>query len=352
MLQSGKGAERCQPPGTFLPLPLHNRMWRASSFFQTLAHSHLCKARTRQGSFSRLQCREWWERGTGRTGETQSASVIEVLLSVAPDVQGQVSCPLHSEARGKQSTWNKDTHLLTDHLCASQSQRGVRTSQDPRVTLIRARRPVSLRERRPSRAGAELLLRAVLEITTPTAVQTAMNKEHCVPQPTSLQSTNRSPPLPDLKASSLNHRGLPTAPPLFKMLSCHVQDFLFLGCWRHPSQASTRTKNTRSFVNRSTLGNRLNAHVRNAGKGEIKMKWMVKGFSVSWVQRIRETWELMKQPCSATGTFGYLNTEPDCLWGFKSCLCHFLAVWNWMGCLPCPSHSFLTCNMGTITSTL
>ena len=52
------------------------------------------------------------------------------------------------------------SHLLADHLCASRSQRGVRTSQDPRVTLIRARRPESLRERRPSRAGAELLLRA------------------------------------------------------------------------------------------------------------------------------------------------------------------------------------------------
>ena len=163
-------------------------------------------------------------------------------------------------------------------------------------------------------------------------------------------------PIPCFSARSQGqfsgHRALPTAPPLFKMLSCRVKDFLFLGRWRHPSQALTRTKNTRSFVNRSTLGNRLNARVRKAGKGKIKMKWMVKGFSVSWVQRIRETWELMKQPCSATGTFGYLNTEPDCLLGFKSCLCHFLAVWNWMGCLRCPSHSFLTCNMGTITSTL
>ena len=120
MLQSGKGAERCQPPGTFLPLPLHNRMWRASSFFQTLAHSHLCKARTRQGSFSRLQCREWWERGTGRTGETQSASVTEVLLSVAPDVQGQVSCPLHSEARGNKAHETKTlTCLQTTSVRAS-----------------------------------------------------------------------------------------------------------------------------------------------------------------------------------------------------------------------------------------
>ena len=168
-----------------------------------------------------------------------------------------------------------------------------------------------------------------------------------MPQPTSLQSRNWFPSsLPHLKASSLNHRGLPTTPPLFKMLSRHVKDFLFLWCWRHPSQASTRTTNTRSFVNCSTLGNRLNAQVWNVGKGEIEMKRVAKVFSVSQVQWIRETWELIKQPCSATGTFDYLNTEPDCLWGFKSCLCHFLAVWNRTGCFPVQVTVFLPVTWG------
>ena len=97
-------------PWTFLPLSLHNRMWRASSFFQTLAHSHLCKARTRQGSFFGLQCWEWWERGTGSSpGETQSASMTKALPSITPDVQGQVSSPLHSGGTGENKTHKTKT---------------------------------------------------------------------------------------------------------------------------------------------------------------------------------------------------------------------------------------------------
>ena len=50
--------------------------------------------------------------------------------------------------------------LFADDLCASWSQRGVHMSQDPCVTLIRARCPVGLRKRRPSSARAILFLRA------------------------------------------------------------------------------------------------------------------------------------------------------------------------------------------------
>ena len=50
---------------------------------------------------------------------------------------------------------------------------------------------MSLRERRPSRAGAELLLRAVLEITTPTAVKTAMNKQRALCAPTHVSTEHK-----------------------------------------------------------------------------------------------------------------------------------------------------------------
>lgn len=96
-----------------------------------------------------------------------------MLLSITPDVQGQVYelPPKSGRHRGKQNTQSKDTHPFTDDLCASHSPNEV--SARPRIPVLLSSEPEVPRapQRTTHLHRGELLLRAALEIRTPTAVK-------------------------------------------------------------------------------------------------------------------------------------------------------------------------------------